>query len=154
MAPGVPAATCLEHRRCREGAYGFQHPLLLTAHNMSSRPGSGGQWHSCPSGSLLLHILGPPQHSSQPLCFSLRFLLLLLCSSLSPSLSGVVPQMPALHRFFFLCLNPKVLLSLFHELFLPGCLGLSVSPRTSSRAGFFRPQVENSVKLSVCQGQH
>lgn len=35
-----------------------------TAHIMSRGPGSGGQWHSCPSGSLSLQTLCPPHSSS------------------------------------------------------------------------------------------
>lgn len=99
-APRVPAATCLECRRCGQGAYGFQHRLLLHDTQRVQRAWLWGPVAQLPISlcPYTYHVL--PVIPAQPLCSSFPVLLLHPCGSLFLSLPRAVTE--TLDRLYLL----------------------------------------------------
>lgn len=143
--PRVPAATCLECGSCGQGAYGFQHRLLLHDTHHVQRP-----WLWWPATqlpirvSVLIHSVLP----IQALCF-----LPSLCGGLFPSLSLAAPEAPGgfccglclLYMCFsFVSVSQSQAPFVSTSQSLPPWVSwpFSLSPRTSARSVLHRSRTQ------------
>lgn len=121
----------------------------FTTHIMSRGPGSGGQRHSCPSGSLSLYTVSSPSR------LSASFLLPLppLCGGLFPSLSLAAPEAPGgfccglclLYMCFsFVSVSQSQAPFVSTSQSLPPWVSwpFSLSPRTSARSVLHRSRTQ------------